>query len=131
VCPANGGPWKKVASRKGCILKIWRPSAVEADNPLSLALKTDELLALVTPRTRLVAFTACSNILGCLVDVAEVVRALRAKAAEVGAKKVETCVDCVAYAPHRQIDVRKWDVDYCFFSYYKVHAFAYLRMCPC
>jgi selenocysteine lyase/cysteine desulfurase len=38
----------------------------------------------------------------------------------VGARKVEISVDCVAYAPHRRMDVRDWDVDYCVCSLYKV-----------
>jgi selenocysteine lyase/cysteine desulfurase len=102
----------------------------DAENPVSVALKIEELLPLVSARTRLVAFTACSNILGSVVPVADVVRAVRTKATEVGAKKVETCVDCVAYAPHRLIDVRAWDVDYCFFSYYKVNGLIYRdRIC--
>jgi selenocysteine lyase/cysteine desulfurase len=88
----------------------------DAENPVSVALKIEELLPLVSARTRLVAF--------------DVVRAVRTKATEVGAKKVETCVDCVAYAPHRLIDVRAWDVDYCFFSYYKVNGLIYRdRIC--
>jgi len=30
-------------------------------------------------------------------------------------------VDCVAYAPHRLVDVQDWDVDYCVLSLYKVY----------
>jgi selenocysteine lyase/cysteine desulfurase len=29
-------------------------------------------------------------------------------------------VDCVAYAPHRKVDVQDWDVDYAVLSFYKV-----------
>ena len=50
----------------------------------------------------------------------EITAAARARAAQLGVRKLEVCVDCVAYAPHRRIDVRDWDVDYCFFSMYKV-----------
>jgi selenocysteine lyase/cysteine desulfurase len=75
---------------------------------------------LVSSRTRVVAFAACSNILGSVIPVEEVVKAVRERAAKEGAKKCEICVDCVAYAPHRKIDVQKWDVDYCCLSFYKV-----------
>lgn len=85
-----------------------------------MQLSIDALLPLITSKTRLVAFTACSNILGSVVDVEAVVKAVRAEAQKKGARKVEVCVDCVAYAPHRQVDVRMWDVDYCYFSFYKV-----------
>lgn len=52
--------------------------------------------------------------------VAEIVNAVRSEARIKGTLKVECCVDCVAYAPHRRMDVRAWDVDYAFFSFYKV-----------
>lgn len=85
-----------------------------------MALKVEELIPLITSRTRIIAFTACSNILGSIVPVKEVVKAARHAAKEQGVKKVEISVDCVAYAPHRLIDVDDWDVDFCVFSFYKV-----------
>lgn len=66
------------------------------------------------------AISACSNILGSVVPVKEVAKAVRAEAKAKGAPKVEISVDCVAYAPHRFIDVQDWDVDFCVFSFYKV-----------
>lgn len=48
------------------------------------------------------------------------VKAVREEAKAKGANKVEISIDCVAYAPHRLIDVQDWDVDFCVFSYYKV-----------
>lgn len=87
-----------------------------------MELALDSLLPLITSKTRLVAFSACSNILGGLFDIPEIIKAAREKAREQGARKIEFCIDCVAFAPHRRIDVQKWDVDYCFFSYYKVNA---------
>ncbi|KAH8110405.1 PLP-dependent transferase [Phellopilus nigrolimitatus] len=122
---ANAGPWKKLAARRGLALKTWAhtpaPGGAARDNPYAVELAVSALLPLLSAQTRLVAFSACSNILGTLVDVAAVVRAVRAEAARLGARRLEVCVDCVAYAPHRRIDVRAWDVDYCFFSYYKVY----------
>jgi len=120
---ANAGPWKRLAERKGLTIRFWHatPSLDTPNNPYSVALRIEDLLPLMTNKTRLVAFTACSNILGSIVPVKEVIRAIKAKAREVGVRKVETSVDCVAYAPHRRIDVQDWDVDYCFFSAYKVY----------
>lgn len=117
---ANGGPWKKLAARRGATLKYWRPTPTDPTNPYSVALKVDELLPLISEKTRLVAFTATSNILGSIIPVKDVVRAVRAEAEKKGTRKVEISVDCVAYAPHRRIDVQDWDVDYAFFSFYKV-----------
>lgn len=117
---ANVGPWKKLASRSGGIVKFWKSTPTSPDNPYSINLRIDELLPLITPKTRIVAFTGCSNILGSIIPVKKVVAAVRADAKAKGAKKVEISVDCVAYAPHRLIDVQDWDVDYCVFSLYKV-----------
>lgn len=120
---ANVGPWKRLAARRGAIIKLWRPSQIAAspNNSYAVSLQLQDLLPLVTSKTRLIAFTACSNILGSVVPVKEIVRAVREKARDLGAPKLEVCVDCVAYAPHRRIDVKGWDIDYCVFSVYKVY----------
>jgi selenocysteine lyase/cysteine desulfurase len=117
---ANNGPWKRLAARRNAVLKYWQPTPVSADNPYSVAYKVEELLPLISSRTRLAAISACSNVLGSLIPVEEAVKALRQRAKVLGARKVEVCVDCVAYAPHRKMDVQKWDIDYCVFSVYKV-----------
>ena len=101
-------------------MKHWRPRITDPSNPYSLALNVEDLLPLISSKTRLVAFTACSNILGSIVPVKAVVAATRSRATELGVRKIEFCVDCVAYAPHRRIDVQHWDVDYAVFSFYKV-----------
>ncbi|KAG9311445.1 pyridoxal phosphate-dependent transferase [Chiua virens] len=118
---ANNGPWKRLAERRGAVLKYWLPIAVEEGNPYSLSYKTEDLLSLVSSRTRIVAITGCSNILGTVYPIQDIVAALRQRAKQVGALKVEVSVDCVAYAPHRRIDVQKWDIDYCVFAMYKVY----------
>ena len=122
VDAANVGPWKKLAKRRGAVVKVWHPTPLVPENPYSVSLQIKELLPLISNKTRLVAFTACSNILGSIVPVKEVVQAIRADAQAKGSRKVEISVDCVAYAPHRPIDVQDWDVDFCVFSYYKVHS---------
>lgn len=120
---ANAGPWKKLAARKGATIKLWNPrvSKDSPNNPYAMYLDVEDLLPLITSKTRLVAFTACSNILGSIVPVKAVISAARARAKEVTVRKIEFSVDCVAYAPHRRIDVQDWDVDFCFFSFYKVY----------
>ncbi|KAF8624947.1 hypothetical protein AX17_006973 [Amanita inopinata Kibby_2008] len=118
---ANVGVWKKLAARRGAILKHWKATTTDPANPYSVSLKIEELLPLISSKTRIIAFTACSNILGSVVPVKEVIKAARAEAQSKGAKKVEISVDCVAYAPHRLIDVQDWDVDFCVFSVYKVY----------
>ncbi|KAK0208019.1 pyridoxal phosphate-dependent transferase [Desarmillaria ectypa] len=118
---ANNGPFKKLAGRRGAVIKYWSPTLTSPNNPYSVSLKVEDLLPLITARTRIIAFTACSNILGTIVPVKAIVKAARLTAQEAGAEKVEISIDCVAYAPHRLIDVQDWDIDYCVLSYYKVY----------
>ena len=104
---ANVGPWKRLAAR-GVVVKKW-PLDRE-----TLRLEERGLAPLLTKRTRLVAFTHASNVLGSIHDVAALTRFVHAHGAEV-------CVDGVAFAPHRRVDVGAWDVDYYVFSFYKVY----------
>ncbi|HWU89708.1 MAG TPA: cysteine desulfurase-like protein [Kofleriaceae bacterium] len=104
---ANVGAWQRLA-RRGVVIRTWPV------DPRSLCLETRDLEPLLGPRTRLVAFTHVSNLIGSIHDVAAIARLVHAHGARV-------CVDGVAYAPHRALDVRAWDVDYYVFSFYKVY----------
>lgn len=104
---ANIGAWQRLA-RRGVVIRTWPL------DPESLRLEPHGLVPLLTKRTRLVTFTHVSNLLGSIHDVAAVTRIVHDHGARV-------CVDGVAYAPHRAIDVRAWDVDYYVFSFYKVY----------
>jgi selenocysteine lyase/cysteine desulfurase len=108
------------------VLKTWPFALLREDDPYSLALRVQELLPLITNKTRIIAFTACSNILGSILPVKNIVAAIRQKAKQVGAMNLEICLDCVAYAPHMRMDVKGWDVDYAVFSFYKVCLFLHL-----
>ena len=104
---ANVGAWRKLAAA-GMTVREWR------FDPDSLALEPEGLAALLNERTRLVCFGHCSNITGGLTDVPALVRMIH----DVGAL---ACVDGVAYAPHRAIDVKAWDVDFYLCSTYKLY----------
>jgi cysteine desulfurase family protein (TIGR01976 family) len=78
-------------------------------------LHVEDLLPLLSERTRLVACTAVSHALGSLVDVAAVARAAHAVGAEM-------FLDCVHYGPHAPIDVQAWGCDYLVCSGYKAFA---------
>ncbi len=105
---ANIGPWQRLAARRGVVLRTWPL------DPDTLRLEPHGLVPLLGPRTRLVAFTHASNLLGSIHDVAALTALIHAHGAQV-------CVDGVAFAPHRALDVRGWDVDYYVFSTYKVY----------
>ncbi len=104
---SNIGPWVGLEAM-GVAVKFW-----EVDREV-MGLDVEALERLLSPRTRLVAFTHTSNIFGGLVPVTEITRRAHARGARV-------CVDGVAYAPHRAIDVSAWDVDYYVCSFYKVY----------
>lgn len=104
---ANVGVWRRL-ERRGIVIKTW-----ELD-PRTLRLEEEALLPLLGKRTRLVTFTHTTNLLGSIHDVTRLTRIVHEHGARV-------CVDGVAYAPHRAIDVRAWDVDYYVFSFYKVY----------
>ena len=103
---ANIGAWLRL-QEFGAVIKIWPL------NRSTLALDLEALQALLSPRTRWVAMTYASNILGTINPVAEVAALVHA----VGAR---LCVDAVAYAPHRLVDVQACGADVLVFSFYKV-----------
>jgi cysteine desulfurase family protein (TIGR01976 family) len=107
---ANVTPWERLAAERGAALKVWR---LRSD---TLDLDPADLAGLLTARTRLVCFPHVSNILGTLNPVAEITRMIH----ERSEGRARVCVDGVAYAPHRLVDVRAWDVDFYVFSLYKV-----------
>ena len=78
-------------------------------------LHVEDLLPLLSRKTKLVACTAVSHALGSLVDITAVARAAHSVGAEV-------FLDCVHYGPHALIDVQAWDCDYLVCSGYKAFA---------
>jgi selenocysteine lyase/cysteine desulfurase len=106
---ANIGPWIRLADRAKLTLKTWNLDTSNYTLPIS------SLIALLSPKTRLVAVTHCSNVTGTFNPIKEI-----AKLVHSANPRAEIVVDGVAYAPHRIPDVRDLDVDYYGFSYYKV-----------
>lgn len=111
---SNIGPWDRLQER-GITLKIWPL------NKETLTLDVKDLVPLMTDRTRLVCVTHCSNILGSINPIREIADVVHAHGAKI-------CVDAVAYAPHRAVDVQALDVDYYVFSLYKTYGPHYALM---
>jgi cysteine desulfurase family protein (TIGR01976 family) len=103
---ANGGAWRRLADEvSGVVLKEWRVDRKTARLTIS------DLKPLLSEKTKLLAFTHCSNVVGEMHDAA----AITALAQDVGARVV---VDGVAYAPHRVPDIAAIGADaYCFSAY--------------
>lgn len=104
---SNIGPWRAL-EKAGLVIREWQIDRATLRPDLGA------LEALLGPRTKLVAVTHASNILGTINPIAEIARRVHA----VGAELV---VDAVAFAPHRALDVAAWDVDYYLFSFYKTY----------
>jgi cysteine desulfurase family protein (TIGR01976 family) len=102
---ANRAAWLDL-QQQGIVVKTWKI------RPDTFELHSDDLLALMTDKTKLVCFTHVSNILGTINPITEWTQLVHDHGAKV-------FVDGVAYAPHRLIDVQAWDVDFYFFSTYK------------
>lgn len=111
---ANVSPWTDL-QRHGIEVKTWRA------NPETLRLELEDLEALMSERTRLVAVTHTSNLLGTL-------NPIRRFADHVHQRGALIAVDGVAHAPHRLVDVQALNVDFYVFSFYKVYGPHYALM---
>ncbi|MCU0519542.1 MAG: aminotransferase class V-fold PLP-dependent enzyme [Anaerolineae bacterium] len=112
---ANSGSWRRLAEVRlrtpmptGVVVREWRI------DPETGMLKLDDLDALLTDRTRLVAFPHASNVVAHENPVAEIV----ARAHAFGAWAI---VDGVAAAPHGLPDVSALGADVYLFSLYKTY----------
>ncbi|MBI1901545.1 MAG: cysteine desulfurase [Planctomycetia bacterium] len=103
---ANIVPWQQLAARTGAVLRY---IPITDDGRLQL----ETLPRLLSLRTRLVAFTAVSNVLGTINPVREIVRAAHGA----GALALVDAAQCV---PHQSIDVQVWDCDFLAFSGHKM-----------
>ncbi len=103
---ANLVPWQELAARTGATLSV---IGLHDDGQLRL----DEAAAVITPRTKIVAFTHVSNVLGAINPVETLV----ALAREVGAL---TVLDACQSAPHLALDLHAAGVDFAVFSGHKM-----------
>ena len=104
---SNIVPWNYHRERKGAVLK-WAPVS---DNGEFLL---EEFEALITPRTKMVAITHMSNVLGTVVPIKEVITA----AHEHG---IPVLVDGSQAAVHMPVDVRELDADFYVFTGHKTY----------
>jgi cysteine desulfurase family protein (TIGR01976 family) len=103
---ANIRPWVQAAERAGAVIRWAEPDAATGELPVA------QYADLVTERTKLVAVTAASNVLGTRPDVA----AITALAHAAGA----LCyVDGVHATPHMPVDVSALGADFYATSAYK------------
>jgi len=103
---SNLVPWQQLAERTGAVLRY-----IPVTDEGTLAL--DQLDQLLTQRTRMVAFTAVSNVLGTNNPVERIVSAAHAVDAV-------ALVDAAQHTPHQTTDVQRWGADFVVFSAHKM-----------
>ena len=104
---ANIGVWRRLEAA-GIVIREWQV------NPETAELEDEGLDALLNEKTRVVAFTHCSNIVGSINPV-------RKWADKIHAVGALAFVDGVSYAGHGLPDVDALGADIYFFSLYKVY----------
>ncbi len=103
---ANVRPWVQAAQAAGATVR-WATF-----DPATGVLTTDDVATVISPRTRLVAVTAASNLLGSRPDIPTIAATAHAVGALV-------YVDGVHYTPHAFVDVTALGADFYACSPYK------------
>jgi cysteine desulfurase family protein (TIGR01976 family) len=104
---ANIGVWRRLET-EGFVIREWQV------DPETAELTSAGLDSLLNDRTRVVALTHCSNIVGSMNPVREWVERIHAFNAL-------AIVDGVSYCPHGLPDIRQLGADIYLFSLYKVY----------
>jgi cysteine desulfurase/selenocysteine lyase len=104
---ANIVPWQMVCAQTGCTLKV---APINRRGELLF----EEFLALLGPRTRLVAVAHVSNALGTVLPVKRIIDAAHGAGALV-------LIDGAQAVPHQRVDVRALGADFYTFSGHKLY----------
>ncbi len=103
---SNIVPWQMLAERRGAKVGWVK---VTDDGQLDLV----DLQNKLTEKTKIVAFSAVSNVLGTINDVGRITQMAHQAGAVV-------MVDAAQHVPHDATDVTAWDVDFLTFSAHKM-----------
>ena len=103
---ANIVPWQQLAARTGASIR-WIP--ITDDGHLDL----EAFNTMLSPRTKLVAVTAVSNVLGTINPIEQIITTAHAAGALV-------LIDAAQSIPHTPTDVRVWDADFVAFGGHKM-----------
>jgi len=104
---SNIVPWHFLRERHGAVIK-WAPVDEEGN------FHVDEFEKLLTPRTKMVAITHMSNMLGTLVPVKDVVKLCKAR-------DIPVLVDGSQAAVHIDVDVQDIGCDFYAFTGHKIY----------
>ena len=104
---ANVGAWRRL-EEYGAVIKEWKINENTAE------LEINDLKLLLSDKTKIVAVTHCSNIVGSINDLKSIAKLVHEHDAYI-------IGDGVSYAPHGFPDVKDLDVDFYAFSLYKTY----------
>ncbi len=104
---ANIVPWQMMCKERGAILKVAKIN----DNG---SLDMDYLKSLITDKTKLIAITYISNVMGVINSVAEIIEYAHSKG-------VKVLIDGAQAVPHTIVDVQALDADFFCFSAHKMY----------
>ena len=104
---SNIVPWHFHRERRGAVLK-WAPISDTGEFLI------DEFERLLTPRTKIVALTHMSNVLGTVVPMKEVIKRCHARG-------IPVLVDGSQAAVHMTVDVQDLDADFYVFTGHKTY----------
>ncbi len=104
---ANISPWRRL-NQNGAKIIEWKFSLDTHD------LEIDELKKLISPKTKILAVTHCSNIIGSINNIKEITKLAHEY-------NIIVIADGVSYAPHGFPNVKDLDVDFYTFSLYKTY----------
>ena len=104
---ANLVPWQMLKNKKGCTLRVFKINADGSYNH-------EEFKSCLSSRTKLVAVTAMSNVLGTIFPIKKII----SEAHKIGAKCL---VDAGQSAARMAIDVQDLDCDFLVFSGHKTY----------
>lgn len=104
---SNIVPWHFLRERKGAVLK-WAPVDDEGNFLL------DEFEALLTPKTKLIAITHMSNVLGTVVPIKDVIKLAHERG-------IKVLVDGSQAVVHMPVDVAQLDADFYVFTGHKLY----------
>ena len=105
---SNIVPWQLLCQRKGAILKV-----LHIDD--SGHLKVEELESLITEKTRIMAVTHISNVLGLINPIKDIISICHSR-------NVPVLVDGAQGSVHCKVDVQDLDCDFYVFSGHKLYA---------
>lgn len=105
---SNFVPWQQLGSGRGVDVDIWY-----TDREGQLDIRTLEKL--VTRKTKLVAVTAASNVLGIITPIKEIVRTVKRLNS-----RCLVLVDGAQAVPHMPVNVMDWGADFIAFSSHKM-----------